>query len=379
MPKVPEHLAGLRGGFKAFLAPPAADVMRLTVGEPAYDTPGPITEAAISALRAGDTHYTRGEGRESLCRAWASHLSARHGIPVDGDGIVVTPGAKQALLYAMMVAAGPGDEVLILAPAWPTHFEQVELVGATPVHVRCPAPDFHPDLAALEAAITPRTTAMVVCSPSNPTGAVYTPEEIYALVDLAIRHDLWIISDEIYAELIWNDTPHRSPAAVPGAFERTLTITGPTKTHAMTGWRVGILACSAELAGVVGRIQGNACSHIPAFVMPAAEVAAGEWTQVDAFKVDYRRKQARMLELLEGIPTLSAGASEGAFYLMVDVTETGMEATTFATRALEEARVQVIPLDALPAGEGHIRLSYAADDAVIEEGLRRLADWLQNI
>ena len=376
MPKVPEHLASIRGGFKAFMAPPPEGVVRLTVGEPTFDTPSALTEAAIEALRSGDTHYTRGEGRESLCAAWAGHLRQRWNIPVEDGGIVVTPGAKQALLYAMMIAAGPGDEVILLAPAWPTHFEQVELLGATPVIVGCAPPSFHPGIDDVEAALTDATTAIIVNSPNNPTGAVYTPSEIEEIVALAVKHDLWIISDEIYAELIWNGTKHLSPASVEGGFERTLTVTGPSKTHAMTGWRIGIFAAPTEVAGVVGRIQGNTCSHIPSFLMPAAELAAQDWSAVESFRSEYIRKRALMISLLDDIPSLSAGEPEGAFYLMVNVCATGMDATTFATRAMAEAKVQIIPLDTLPGGEGHVRLSYAVDDATIEEGLSRLRNWL---
>ena len=376
MPNIPNHLVNLRGGFKAFLAPPPKGVVRLTVGEPAFDTPKAISDAAIDALRAGDTHYTRGEGSKSLCAAWASHLRSRWSIPVEDDGIVITPGAKQALLYAIMVAAEPGDEVILMAPSWPTHVEQVELVGATPVLVECRAPSFHPSIGEIEAAITAKTSAILVNSPNNPTGAVYTPEEMEGIVKLAVEHDLWIISDEIYTELIWNDTVHISPAAIEGGFERTMTVTGPSKTHAMTGWRIGVFASPTPVAKVVGRLQGNTCSHIPSFLMPGAELAAKQWDAVADFREDYVRRRALMMELLNGIPSLNASEPEGAFYVMVDVRETGMNATVFAQRAMEEARVQVIPLDSLPGGEGFVRLSYAAEDDVIEEGLARLKDWL---
>ena len=378
MPNIPNHLVNLRGGFKAFLAPPPEGVVRLTVGEPAFDTPSAISDAAIDAIRDGDTHYTRGEGRESLCTAWASHLRERWSIPVEDEGIVITPGAKQGLLYAMMVAAEPGDEVILMAPSWPTHVEQVELVGATPVLVKCEQPSFHPNLSNVAAAITPQTSAIIINSPNNPTGAVYTPDEIRGLVNLAIEHDLWIISDEIYTELIWNDTEHVAPAAVEGGFERTLTVTGPSKTHAMTGWRVGVLAAPTHVAKVVGRVQGNTCSHIPSFLMPAAEVAAKNWDAVAEFRDDYLRRRTLMMGLIRGIPTLKVSEPEGAFYVMVDVTGTGMDATTFAKRALDEALVQVIPLDSLPGGEGYVRLSYAAEDSVIEEGLKRLGEWLNS-
>jgi aspartate/methionine/tyrosine aminotransferase len=378
MPNIPNHLVNLRGGFKAFLAPPPEGVVRLTVGEPAFDTPSAISDAAINAIREGDTHYTRGEGRESLCSAWASHLRNRWNIPVEDGGIVITPGAKQGLLYAMMVAAEPGDEVILMAPSWPTHIEQVELVGATPVLVKCEQPSFHPSLNDVASAITSRTTAIIINSPNNPTGAVYTPDEIRELVKLAVQHDLWIISDEIYTELIWNDTEHISPATVDGGFERTLTVTGPSKTHAMTGWRVGVLAAPTQVAKVIGRLQGNTCSHIPSFLMPAAEVAANDWNAVNEFRGDYLRRRTLMMELIEEIPSLSASEPEGAFYVMVNVTGTGMDATTFAKRAMEEALVQVIPLDSLLGGEGYVRLSYAADDKIIREGLKRLSAWLNS-
>ncbi|MEE2759629.1 MAG: aminotransferase class I/II-fold pyridoxal phosphate-dependent enzyme [Candidatus Thermoplasmatota archaeon] len=376
MPDIPDHLIRLKGGFKAFLSPPPDGVVRLTVGEPGFDTPKGISQAAIDALMAGDTHYTRGEGREGLCTAWASHLRSRWKIPVEDEGIVITPGAKQALLYAFMVAAQEDDEVILLAPCWPTHAEQVELVGAKPVFVHCEAPAFHPNVDQIRDAITDKTSAIVVNSPNNPTGAVYTPEEMIGIVELAIEFDLWIISDEIYTELVWNGTEHVPPAAVLGGFERTLTVTGPSKTHAMTGWRVGVFAAPTTVAKTVGRLQGNTCSHIPSFLMPAAELAAKDWSSVAEFREEYIRRRELMLELLEGVPSLTTSEPEGAFYVMVDVRETGMDATTFARRAMEEALVQVIPLDSLPGGEGYIRLSYASDDDVIREGIQRLKAWL---
>ena len=229
MPDIPDYLVNLRGGFKAFLAPPPEGVVRLTVGEPAFDTPSDISEAAINAIREGDTHYTRGEGRESLCTAWASHLRERWNIPVEDEGIVITPGAKQGLLYAMMVAAEPGDEVVLMAPPWPTHVEQVELVGATPVFVDSERPSFHPNLDQIAAAITPQTSAIIINTPNNPTGAVYTPELIRGIVELAVEHDLWIISDEIYTELIWNGAKHLSPASIKGL--SLIHISEPTRPY----------------------------------------------------------------------------------------------------------------------------------------------------
>ena len=378
MPEVPDRFTSLPAGFKPFLSPPADDVVRWTVGEPGFDTPRSVVDAAITALEDGETKYTRSEGTLNLCRASANRLSSRYGIPATAETVIITPGAKQGLLYSIMVTASPGDEVLLLAPAWPSYDIQCRLLGLVPVHVPVDMEAFHPDFEALEAAVTEKTRVMVINSPNNPTGAVYTPHEIDGLLDFACRHDLWLISDEIYARLNWTDWEHVSPASLPGGAERTIVVTGWSKSFAMTGWRLGVVWGPVAIMQAMGKLQANACSHVPTFLMSAALAALEPEVddEVELFNKAYLARRAKLMAGIDAIPSLSMVEPEGAFYGFVDITATGMDSRTFATRALDEAKVQLIPGGLLPEGEGYIRISYACDEESIDEGLRRITNWL---
>lgn len=381
MPEVPDRFKTLPAGFKPFLAPAPEGVVRWTVGEPGFDTPRPIVDAAIDALNSGQTKYTRVEGSLELCTASANLLATRYGIPATPETVIITPGAKQALLYSMMVTASPGDEVILLAPAWPSYDIQCRLLGLVPVHVPVKSNAFHPDFEALEAAVTENTRVLLINSPNNPTGAVYTPLEIEKLLDFATRHDLWLVSDEIYARLNWTDWAHISPASLPGGAERTIVVTGWSKSFAMTGWRLGVVWGPPAVAEAMGKLQANACSHVPTFLMEAGlaalEPEIGD--EVARFNEAYIARRAMLMAGIEAIPGLEMAEPEGAFYGFVDITGTGMDSRTFATRALDEARVQLIPGGLLPEGEGFIRISYACDEESIDEGLKRLTEWLSSL
>ncbi|DAC33935.1 MAG TPA: aminotransferase class I/II-fold pyridoxal phosphate-dependent enzyme, partial [Candidatus Thalassarchaeaceae archaeon] len=211
MPRIASRYDGLGVGFAPYLQPPGPEVVRLTVGEPGFDTPPEIIEAAIAGLEAGNTKYTRGPGSLELCQAVADYLAKHHGIKTRAEDVVITPGAKQALLYSFMITTMPGDEAILLAPSWASYEPMLELIGAVPVHVPVRRDNFHPDLDAIRNAITEKTRMILINSPCNPTGAVFTPEEIQEIVNIAVEHDLWIVSDEIYARLNWMDYPHVSP------------------------------------------------------------------------------------------------------------------------------------------------------------------------
>ena len=215
MPNLNSAFSQIGRGFAAFLAPPAPDVIRFTVGQPDFDTPEPVVDAAIHALKRGETTYTRSQGSETLCQAVSQHLS-KFDINVDGKDVVISPGCKQALLYSMMAVIEPGDEVLLLAPAWPSYDGMVKLLGGVPIHVPVQRPDYHPDIEALRNAVTPKTKAIIINSPNNPTGAVYTSEEIKQIVDLAIDSDFWILDDMIYSTLVWGDHRYTSPTSFEG-------------------------------------------------------------------------------------------------------------------------------------------------------------------
>ena len=381
MVDIAEHFVGLPAGIKPFLAAPPSDVVRLTVGEPGFDTPNPVVEAAIESLQAGNTKYTRSEGSLELCRASAERLSERYGISTTTERVIITPGAKQALLYTFMVCCEPGDEVILLAPAWPSYDIQCRMLRLKPVHVPVKTNDFHPDLDAVRAAITERTKMLVINSPNNPTGAVYTPEEITELLKIAEENDLWVISDEIYARLNWTEWPHLSPASLAGGEGRVITITGWSKSFAMTGWRIGVVTGPSEVMRAMGKLQANACSHIPSFLMDAALAALDPEIDgfVSEFKKSYLSQRRILMDAVAAIPTLSMPAPEGAFYGFVNITGTGMDSITFATRALAEAKVQLIPGGILEGGEGFVRISYACDEETLREGLSRIEKWLASL
>ncbi len=378
MVDIAKRFVDLPAGIKPFLAAPPDDVIRLTVGEPGFDTPKEIVDSAIKSLEQGNTKYTRSEGSMELCTVSAKRLNERYGIPATPESIIITPGAKQGLLYTFMVTCEPGDEVILLAPAWPSYDIQCRMLKLIPVHVDVKNDDFHPDLEAIEKAITHKTKVLVINSPNNPTGAVYTPEEISELLDIAIRHDLWLVSDEIYARLNWADWNHLSPASLKGGEERTIVVTGWSKSFAMTGWRIGLVCGPDIVIKAMGKLQANACSHIPSFLMDAAITALDSKINddVELFKLEYLKRRKILIEGIESIEGLSMPDPEGAFYGFVDISATGMDSTTFATEALNQAKVQLIPGGLIEGGEGFVRISYACDEKSLREGLERIEKWL---
>ena len=375
MPSVPNRFNGLGVGFAPYLVPPPEDVVRWTVGEPGFDTPRPVVDAAIDALNRGETHYSRGPGSIELCTKVSEQMNRLWGLQSLPETVMITPGAKQALLYSMMITMEPGDELLIPAPAWPTYDGQASLLGIHPVFTATDE-NFHPDLEDMRKSITEKTRCILINSPNNPTGAVYTPGEIQGIVDIAVEHDLWIISDEIYARLVWSDWPHVSPASLPNGAERTLVVTGFSKSFAMTGWRLGVLTGPKEAMVAAFACQANANSHVPTFLMPAAEIALNQDNYVEEFCEQYLKTRTLLCDAIDEIPGLRLRSPEGAFYAFIDITGTGMSDIEFADKALEEARVQLIPGSLIQGGEGHVRVSYATEESQIIEGIQRLKNWL---
>lgn len=375
MPNLNSAFTQIGRGFAAFLAPPSPDVIRFTVGQPDFDTPLPVVNAAIESLRRGETAYTRSQGSETLCQAVSDHLS-KFDIDVDGKDVVIAPGCKQALLYSMMAVIEPGDEVLLLAPAWPSYDGMIKLLGGVPIHVPVHRPNYHPDIEALRNAVTPKTKAIVINSPNNPTGAVYTSDEIQQLVGLAVNSDLWILDDMIYSTLVWGDNNYTSPNSFEGGPERTLTIGGWSKGWAMTGWRLGWVTGPTEAMEAVKTCQASSATHVATFLMPAAEVALTLEKEIDAMADSFANRRLMFHEGINSLPGVSAPMPEGAFYILADVSGTGMTDIEFATRALNEAKVQVIPGSLMLGGDNLIRMSYATSLEDLEEGIRRLRTWL---
>ena len=364
-------------GFAAFLSPPPEGVVRFTVGQPDFRTPQPVVDSAVIALEAGMHGYTRSQGTESACKSVAEHLS-KYGIDVDHNDVVISPGCKQALLYAMMTCLNPGDEVILLSPAWPSYEGMLSLIGAVPVNVPVNRQNYHPDMDAIRSAITPKTKAIMVNSPNNPTGAVYLPSEIKELTDIAIENDLWIFDDMIYSDLVYSEHAYVAPASLPGGAERTLTIGGWSKIWAMTGWRLGWITGPKEVMEGVKTCQASSASHVPTFLMDAGAIALGLDKEPREFYEQFKERREIFHSLLQEIPGIEAPKPEGAFYILADISGTGMDDIEFATKALDEAGVQVVPGSLMPGGEGLIRLSYGTSLEQIREGCKRLKEWLEN-
>tara|TARA_B100000085_G_scaffold39745_1_gene32899 strand:+ start:146 stop:1276 length:1131 start_codon:yes stop_codon:yes gene_type:complete len=375
MPDVSSRFDGLGVGFAPYLQPPGPDVVRLTVGEPGFETPREIIDEAIRGLENGDTKYTRGAGSIELCKAVSEYLGFHHSIELDYENIIVTPGAKQALLYSFMITTMPGDEAILLSPSWASYEPMLEFIGSVPVNVPVRRDNFHPDMQAIRKAITDKTRMILINSPCNPTGAVFTPEEIQEIVDIANEHDLWIVSDEIYSRMIWVDWPHVSPYNLPGGEERTIIVNGWSKSWAMTGMRLGFMAGPENAINAAKKCQANSASHVPTYIMNAAKTALGCDDAVNSFNYEYKKRRELMIDGLSEIPELRIPEPEGAFYVFVDVTKTGMSDIEFADGALK-AGVQLIPASLISGGEGFVRISYAASEDNIIEGIARLKKWL---
>ncbi len=357
------------------------DVCSFSAGEPDFDTPTHIREAAKAALDQGKTRYGPAAGEPALRQAIAEKLRNDNDLPYSAENILVTNGGKQSLFNLMLALINPGDEVIIPAPYWVSYPEMVHLASGTPVIVQTTAATGYRITAEqLEAAITPKTRLFVLNSPSNPTGMVYAPEEIRALAEVVVRHGLWVVSDEIYEKILYDDAQHLSIGAVSeAAFEHTIVSSGFAKAYAMTGWRVGYLAGAVDLIKATAKIQGHSTSNVCTFAQYGA-IAALQGAQdcVAEMVTAFDQRRERMYTGISEIPQLRCLRPQGAFYLFVDISQTGLSSVEFCDRLLEEAKVATIPGKAFGMDD-HIRLSYATDLNTIEKGLERLAKFVAKL
>jgi aspartate/methionine/tyrosine aminotransferase len=356
----------------AALARQVPDVLNLGVGDPDFATPAHIADAAARAAREGFTRYTPSDGFATLRELIAEKVRERNGLDADVDQVVVTCGGCGGLFTSLLVLVDPGDEVLLPDPGWANYPPMAHVLNARPVFYPLdPARGWAPDLAALEARIGPRSKVVVVTSPGNPTGAVYDRDGLAELLELARRHDLWVISDECYDEIVF-DGEHLSAAAV-GEHERVLTVFSFSKSYAMTGWRLGYVVAPREVAPAVAKAQEPVDGNASSISQKAGEAAlTGPQDCVREMRDAYRERRDLAAAALD-----AAGARyvrpRGAFYVMVDVSPAG-ESLAFATRLLREEQVAVVPGSAFgPHGEGWVRVSLCVDPAVLREGVERLA------
>jgi aspartate/methionine/tyrosine aminotransferase len=350
------------------------DVIHLEVGEPDFDTPPNVRAAAERAIEEGFTHYGPAMGLPVLREAIAADATARKGFPVDPLQVVVTPGGKPVMSYAITALIGPGDEAIIPDPGFPIYASMTTFVGGVPISLPIRQADgFGFDLDRLESLISPRTRLIILNSPANPTGGVLTRAELERIAELAIAHDLAILTDEIYGRIVY-EGEHISIASLPGMAERTVVLDGFSKAYAMTGWRLGYGIVPPSAVDAFERLVINSFSCVSTFSQIAAvEALTGPQDAVDAMVREFRARRDLIVDGLAAIPGISCLRPSGAFYVFPDVTGTGMSGAAFAERALNEAGVSVLGGSAFGAeGRDHVRMSYANSQPRIAEALERL-------
>lgn len=360
------------------------DVCGFGAGEPDFDTPEFIKEACVQALADGKTKYAPAPGIPELRDALAAKYRAQGVDEVTAAQCVVSPGGKYSCHLAIQAVVSPGDEVIIPAPYWVSYPEMVKLAGGVPKMLFAGLDagfKITPD--ELRAAITPKTRLFIINSPSNPTGTVYTSEELQALTEVALKAGIYIMSDEIYEYLLYDGVKHVSPASFSKeAAESVITVAGFSKTFSMTGWRLGTLMAAPAVAKAVTSLQSQTSSNATTFAQYGALAAMTQWDRsmaaVDEMLTVFDRRRLKLLEGLQAIDGIECTRAQGAFYLFPNVEKLGLSSVEFAARILEEEKVAVVPGEGFGA-PGYMRLSYATSDAVIEKGLERLAKFCGNL
>lgn len=366
------------------------DVVGFGAGEPDFPTPQFVIDAAKDALDKGLTRYTPAAGLLELRQAICDKLQKDNGISYAPAQIVVSNGAKHALYNTFQAILEPGDEVLIPSPYWVSYPEMVKMAGGVPVFVPGAAEDgFKPSLSALRAACTPRTVAMILNSPSNPTGAIYTREELEGIAALAVEKQFYVISDEIYEELTYDGAQHISIASLgEDIYQQTIVINGMSKAHAMTGWRIGYSAAPVPVAKVIANYQSHATSNANTIAQWASVAAlTGPRDDLEAMVREFAARRDYLCDRIEDIPGLGCVRPGGAFYVMMRVSglygksyegQTISNSMDFAGVLLDQAQVAVVPGVAFGADE-YVRLSYATSRENIEKGMDRIADFVQKL
>lgn len=354
-------------------------VVHLEIGEPDFDTPPNIIQAAKDALDKGFTHYGPAAGLPEARKAVADYINKTRGYDIwDGDHVVITPGAKPIMFYGMMAIIDPGDEVIYPNPGFPIYESVINFLGAKPV----PLPlredkEFRFDVGDLEARITPKTRMVILNTPQNPTGGILTREDLEQIAELAIKHNLIVLSDEIYSQVTYGDFKHTSITEFEGMQERTIILDGFSKTFAMTGWRLGYGLFPKEMAKVVAKLQTNCTSCTSSFSQIAGIEALDDRTlpYVDVFLKEFERRRDAIVDGLNQIPGFRCHKPHGAFYVFPNIEATGMTSQQAADFLLYEAGVACLSGTAFGAhGEGFIRFSYANSIEKINDALNRISE-----
>ena len=357
------------------------DVIILSVGDPDFDTPAAIVDATVAALRAGDTHYSDLLGLEELRAAIARRFAAKTGQATTLDNVAVMAGAQCGLFASALCLLAPGDEVIVPEPMYVTYEATLQAPGATIVPVPQRAEnDFHLDAEDVARAITPRTRAIYFATPCNPTGAMMTRATLERVAQLAVQHDLWVVSDEVYATLTFG-SEHVSIAGLPGMADRAVTIGSLSKSHAMTGWRMGWIVGPKVLIDHVHNLSMAMLYGLPTFLQRGAVVALEQdLSEVETMRATYQRRRDACVARLSQVPGLKCLSPDAGMFMMLDVRGTGLGSGAFSARLYEATGVAV--LDATAFGKsaaGHVRVSFVADDNSLEEACRRISGFVRTL
>ncbi|MBI5768876.1 MAG: pyridoxal phosphate-dependent aminotransferase [Verrucomicrobia bacterium] len=360
------------------LAAAGEDVCGFAAGEPDFDTPEHIKVACIAALKAGKTKYAPTPGIEPLRQAIVERYAAEYGLKAAPSQVIVSPGGKFNCYLGVLATCSPGDEAIVPAPFWVSYPEMVKLAGATPKFVLADdRTGFRLTPEMVERAITPRTKLLILNSPSNPTGAVYSRAELEAIVAVALKHNLYILSDEMYEHLVYDGVKPTCIATLSKDAEaRTITVAGFSKTYAMTGWRIGTTLAPAPIAKAIAELQSQMSSNVTTFAQYGALAALKEKENTAAALKEmlgaFDRRRKNLHAELNKIPGITCQLAQGAFYLFPNITSFGLKDQDFCARLLDQEKVAAVPGSAFGA-EGYLRLSYATSDEIIAKGVARLA------
>ena len=349
------------------------NVIHLEIGEPDFDTPAPIVRAAQEALGQGYTHYNPSQGIPELREYLAAEVSSTRGMDVSPANVVITPGAKPVMFYAISALAEEGDEVIYPDPGFPIYKSMIDFVGAKAVPlVLREENDFGIDVDELRSKITPKTTLLILNSPHNPTGGIIRGEQLEQIAALAVEHDLWVLTDEVYWRILY-EGEHVSIASFPGMAERTIILDGHSKTYAMTGWRLGFAVLPELLVQHFVKLANNSVSCTATFTQRAA-LAAGQCdAEIEAMVEEFEARRTMVVDGLNAIEGISCRRPAGAFYAFPNVTRVPMSSDQFARCLLHEHGVATLSGTAFgEAGRGYLRISYAASRENLKEALRRI-------
>ncbi len=358
------------------------DIISMSAGEPDFDTPQYIKDAAIEALNRGETKYTPASGMPSLKKAIAEKFIKENNVKTTPEQIIIAPGAKFSVFTGVAALCGPGDEVIIPTPYWVSYPEMVTTTGAKSVMVECTAENnYEITPEALENAITENTKLLILNSPSNPTGAVYRKASLEAIAQIAIKHNIMVLSDEIYEKLVYDDNaPHISIASLSDEINNlTITVNGLSKAYAMTGWRLGYLTAPLWLSKKIGALQSHTTSNPTTFAQFGGLAAIeGDSQPVEDMRLAFAKRRELIYKLVSNIPGVKTIEPKGAFYIFFDISSYGLSSNDFCSQLLEKEKVAVIPGIAF-AEDKCIRMSYACSEDNIKEAVSRLENFCKSL